>query len=69
VSPTLRVALSVVGVVVCLTGGVFFLQGIGLLGGSFMSHTLTWTFIGAVMVGAGAGLLRWARPRAAGGSR
>ena len=39
-SPGLRIAFSVVGVLTCLTGGVFFLQGIGLIGGSFMSHTL-----------------------------
>jgi hypothetical protein len=63
VSPGLRIACSVAGVLICLAGGVFFLQGIGLIGGSFMSHTLTWTIIGAVMVAAGAGLLTLGRPR------
>jgi len=58
-----RIILSVVGVLVTLTGGVFLLQGIGVLGGSFMSNTVTWTVIGAVMVGAGGVLLALARPR------
>lgn len=58
----LRIVLSVVGVLVSLTGGVFLLQGIGVLGGSFMSNTVTWTVIGAVMVGAGGVLLALARP-------
>jgi glucose uptake protein GlcU len=58
----LRIALSVVGVLMCLVGGVFFLQGIGVIGGSFMSHTLTWTIIGVVMVTAGAMMLSASRP-------
>jgi hypothetical protein len=62
-SGTARIAFSVAGVLVCLAGGVFFLQGIGVLGGSFMSHTATWTVIGAVMVGAGALLLRLGQRR------
>jgi hypothetical protein len=58
-----RIALSVAGVLCCLVGGVFFLQGIGVLGGSFMSNTVTWTVIGALLVGAGAIALVLARPR------
>jgi hypothetical protein len=58
----LRLALSVAGVLACLVGGVFFLQGVGVLGGSFMSNTLTWTVIGALMVGGGVALLRLGRP-------
>ena len=45
----------------CLTGGVFLLQGIGVIGGSFMSHTLTWTLIGGAMVAGGAFLLSLTR--------
>jgi hypothetical protein len=60
-SPGVRIALSVAGVLVCLMGAVFLLQGIGVLGGSFMSNTVTWTVIGAVMVAAGGVLLALGR--------
>ena len=42
-----------VGVVVAVVGGVFTLQGVGVLGGSFMSGSATWAVIGIVMVIAG----------------
>ncbi|HEY7282568.1 MAG TPA: hypothetical protein VID47_13350 [Actinomycetota bacterium] len=58
-----RIALSIAGVLVSLAGAVFLLQGIGVLGGSFMSNTVTWTVIGAVMVAAGGVLLALARAR------
>jgi hypothetical protein len=67
-SPGARIALSVAGVLVTLTGGVFLLQGIGVLGGSFMSNTVTWTIIGAVMVAAGGVLLALARPKPGAGT-
>ncbi len=47
----------VVGVIVGLVGLVWLLQGIGVLGGSFMSGSSTWAAIGLVMVLAGAWLL------------
>ncbi len=58
----LRIAVSVAGVLMCLVGGVFFLQGIGVIGGSFMSHTLTWTIVGVLMATAGAVMLSAGRP-------
>lgn len=45
--------VAVTGVVMALVGGVFTLQGIGVLGGSFMSGSGTWAVIGIVMVIAG----------------
>jgi uncharacterized membrane protein HdeD (DUF308 family) len=67
-SPGLRIAFSVVGVLTCLVGAVFFLQGVGVLGGSFMSHTTTWTVIGAAMVAGGLILLSLLRPKSTGGT-
>jgi len=67
-SPGLRIAFSIVGVLTCLTGAVFFLQGIGVLGGSFMIHTTVWTVIGAAMIAGGAILLSLLRPKSTGGS-
>jgi hypothetical protein len=42
-----------VGLVVAVVGAVFTLQGIGVLGGSFMSGSATWAVIGVAMVAAG----------------
>ena len=42
-----------IGVVVAVVGAVFTLQGVGVLGGSFMSGSATWAVIGIVMVVAG----------------
>lgn len=45
--------MAAVGVVATLAGAVFTLQGIGVLGGSFMSGSGTWAIIGIAMVAAG----------------
>ena len=46
-------AMALIGVVVAVVGGVFTLQGVGVLGGSFMSGSATWAVIGIAMVIAG----------------
>lgn len=43
----LRLVLSDVFLVL---GAIWFLQGIGALPGSFMSHNIVWALIGAVVV-------------------
>ena len=48
----------VVGIVCVLIGAVWFLQGVGLLGGSFMTGSKLWLFIGLVVALAGVALLR-----------
>jgi len=48
----------------CLVGGLWFLQGIGVAKGSFMTGEGQWTAIGAVVFVAGAALLLSARRRA-----
>ena len=52
----MRRALAGVGIVVAVVGGVFTLQGAGVLGGSFMSGSGTWLVIGIAMVVAGLAL-------------
>ena len=42
--------MAAVGVVVVVVGAVFTLQGIGVLGGSFMSGSGMWAAIGIAMV-------------------
>lgn len=49
----MRVILPVVGVVLLLMGGVWFLQGIGALPGSFMTGQSFWAWTGLVCIIAG----------------
>ena len=49
---------AIFGVLLVLVGGVWFAQGIGVLGGSFMTGNPTWAFIGFPMVVIGVVLLR-----------
>ncbi|MGQ0479807.1 MAG: hypothetical protein ACT4O0_02065 [Pseudonocardia sp.] len=58
-----------VGVLLVLLGGLWSLQGVGIVGGSFMSGDRLWLFIGIVVVLAGLGLLlSTARARRRGGA-
>lgn len=65
----MRVWASVgLGALLVLLGGLWSLQGIGLVGGSFMSGNRLWLFIGVVVVLTGLGLLTTAlRARRRGG--
>ena len=45
-----RVAVAA-GVVMLLLGGLWTFQGLGYVGGSFMSGSETWTIIGSVVAG------------------
>ena len=49
---------SLVGVALCAVGGLWVGQGIGWIGGSFMSGEAVWAVIGAVAIGFGITLLR-----------
>jgi len=51
-------ARLIIGVVLCLVGAVWFLQGINVLGGSGMSGEAFWAVAGAVLLVIGIGLLR-----------
>jgi LPXTG-motif cell wall-anchored protein len=48
----------IVGVLLVLLGGLWTLQGFGLVGGSFMTGSTTWLVIGLVLVAAGIALLK-----------
>jgi hypothetical protein len=49
--------LLVVGILATLVGGVWFFQGIGVIGGSFMTGDRLWLFIGLVVAVAGISLI------------
>ena len=53
----MKIGLNIVGVLLVLVGIIWFLQGIGVILGSFMSNTTQWTLIGLLCVVIGAGLL------------
>jgi hypothetical protein len=50
------VLLVAVGILVTLAGVLFTLQGIGLVGGSPMSNTTTWSIAGPLIAAAGIGV-------------
>jgi hypothetical protein len=53
----MRILLNVVGVLALLIGGVWVLQGINVLLGSFMSGQPKWAMIGGVLFVIGIALL------------
>lgn len=57
----MRIALNTVGVVFLLVGAIWFLQGINLLPGSFMTGQRQWAVYGGVVFLVGAVFLIVAR--------
>jgi LPXTG-motif cell wall-anchored protein len=53
----MRIVLNVAGVLCLLMGGVWFLQGINVLPGSFMTGQTKWAVYGGILLAAGIGLL------------
>ncbi len=54
-------ARAVIGVALCLVGALWFGQGVGWIGGSFMSGQAVWAVIGGIAILFGVALLRGAR--------
>lgn len=50
------VVLAIVGTFVALSGLLFALQGFGLVGGSPMSNTTTWSILGPIILLIGLGI-------------
>ena len=59
----MRIALYVAGALCMLVGGIWILQGINILPGSFMTGQTKWAVYGALLLVAGVGLLIAARRR------
>ncbi len=59
----MKAFLNVVGVMLILAGGVFFLQGINILPGSFMTGDPRWAINGGMGVVIGVALMLWASRR------
>lgn len=56
----------IVGLLLCLTGAIWVLQGINILPGSFMTGHLFWAAAGvvALVVGVVLIMVAWPRPKA-----
>jgi hypothetical protein len=61
----MKIVLNVVGLLFILMGAVWFLQGINILPGSFMTGQTQWAIYGAIAFIIGAGLLFFANRRKA----
>jgi hypothetical protein len=59
----MRIALNISGVLLMIVGCVWFLQGINVIPGSFMTGQTKWAVYGALTFIAGIGLLVWSRRR------
>jgi len=59
----MKLLLNIVGGVIFLAGLVFFLQGINVLPGSFMSGNPQWVVNGAIMMIVALGLFLFANRR------
>ncbi len=59
----MKILLSAIGILLLLSGAIFFLQGINVLPGSFMTGQIRWAIYGALAMAAGIGLFIVARRR------
>ena len=59
----MRIILSILGILLALTGAVWFLQGINVLPGSFMTGQIRWATYGFLAIISGGGLLLFANRR------
>jgi LPXTG-motif cell wall-anchored protein len=59
----MKIFFNVIAVLLILGGGVWFLQGINVLPGSFMTGQIRWAIYGGIAIVAGIGLLVWNRRR------
>ena len=59
----MKIVLNVIGVLLIIPGIIWFLQGINVLPGSFMTGQIQWAVKGGILIVIGAGLLWFANRR------
>ena len=59
----MRIALNILGWLMVLFGAIWFLQGINVLPGSFMTGDIHWAFYGGIAIILGVALLLKANRR------
>jgi hypothetical protein len=65
----MRIVLTIVGAILALMGGFWFLQGTNVIPVGFMAGQTQWTLIGGVLALAGVGLIIFANRRTNTGAR
>ena len=65
----MKVTLNILGALLALMGAIWFLQGINVLPGSFMTGQIRWAVYGGIAVAAGVALLFIANRRSLDGGR
>jgi hypothetical protein len=55
----MKLVLTILGALMVLLGGVWILQGLNLLPGSFMTGQIQWAIYGAVLAVVGLGVIYW----------
>jgi hypothetical protein len=59
----MKIIFNVIALLLILVGGIWFLQGINVLPGSFMTGQIRWAIYGCIAILAGIGLIVWNRHR------
>jgi hypothetical protein len=59
----MKISLQIVGILLVVLGCIWFLQGVNVLPGSFMTGQVRWAVYGGIAVVVGIGLLFAARKR------
>lgn len=65
----MKATLNIVGAILVVFGAIWFLQGINILPGSFMTGQIRWAVYGGIAVAAGIALLLVANRRRLDGRR
>ncbi len=60
---TMKLLFTILGALAVLLGGVWILQGLNVLPGSFMTGDIKWALYGALLAAAGVALVLWSRRR------
>jgi hypothetical protein len=59
----MKIFLNIIGILLVLAGGTFFLQGINVLPGTYMRGDPQWAINGGIMIVVGIGLMIWVARR------
>ncbi len=61
----MKIIWDIIGIALILAGGIWFMQGVGVLPGSAMSGQAQWALYGAIAILLGAGVLLYVNRREA----
>jgi len=64
----MKILWNIIGVILILIGGLWFLQGLSLLPGTFMVGQTQWAVYGGIAILVGVGLLIYVNRRKSAGS-